>query len=152
MSGNLDKTRYIELLKKIETLKNKRYSFFKENKIEYYELASYQKRLGDQFCYNHKENYLSLIRQYRTGRISASGFQFQFREMDSKDLRSIRILEKYFEKLAAFSIDSKSKGFSSLRIKISKDCDALFEDGFTENQFRYVVEKVFVEIEKFLKN
>lgn len=61
---NFDKTRYIELLKKEETLKNQEISLLDENLKERRELFSYKIILENQNYYNRKVEYISLVEEY----------------------------------------------------------------------------------------
>lgn len=61
---NFDKTRYIELLKKEETLKNQEISLLDENPKERRELFSYKIILENQNYYNRKVEYISLVEEY----------------------------------------------------------------------------------------
>ena len=61
---NFDKTRYIELLKKEEFLKNEGRSLFNENREEDLELLSYSVILENQIYYNRKAEYIFLVEKY----------------------------------------------------------------------------------------
>jgi hypothetical protein len=61
---NFDKTRYIELLKKEEILKNEGTSLFNENRQEDLELLSYGAILENQIYYNRKAEYIFLVKEY----------------------------------------------------------------------------------------
>jgi hypothetical protein len=159
---DLDKTLYIKLLKKAESLKTEGKSLWNENREEYFELLSYGILLEGQISYNRKDDYLSLIEDYRRGTIDAVIFRLAFLKMSREDNQTLDILKKDLKRLSTFSIDSKSEGFSSLIGEILGICDALFdfdsedsseitENQFrdSENQFRDAIEQIFFEMQKF---
>ena len=61
---NFDKTRYIELLKKEEILKNEGTSLVNENREEDLELLSYGVILENPIYYNRKAEYIFLGEEY----------------------------------------------------------------------------------------
>ena len=61
---NFDKSKYIELLKKGEILKNQGTSLFNENREENLELLSYNVILENQIYYNRKTEYIFLVKEY----------------------------------------------------------------------------------------
>ena len=67
---NFDKTRYIELLKKEEFLKNEGTSLFDENREEDLELLSYGVILENQIYYNRKAEYIFLVEEYLSRGVS----------------------------------------------------------------------------------
>ena len=70
---NFDKTRYIELLKKKELLKNEGRSLFNENREEDLELLSYSVILENQIYYNQKAEYIFLVEKYLRENTSEDG-------------------------------------------------------------------------------
>lgn len=71
MTKTLNKVHYIELLKKDQSLESKNSSLYKEDKIEYRELLSYQVILYNQIIYNRRHDYISLIDKYVTNKIDS---------------------------------------------------------------------------------
>ena len=61
---NFNKTRYIELLKKEEILRNEGRSLFNENREEDLELLSYSVILENQIYYKRKDEYIFLVEEY----------------------------------------------------------------------------------------
>lgn len=62
--NKFNKTRYIELLKKEEILRNEATYLFNENCKEDLELLSYDVILENQIYYNRKAEYIFLIEEY----------------------------------------------------------------------------------------
>ena len=160
---NFDKSRYIELLKKEETLKNQKLSLFDENNKEGRELFSYQIILENQNYYNRKVEYISLVEQYlcnNAGKDGARLFVSEFFTIFKNDNKVLEILEKEIieqgiTRLATFSIDPKSTEFSDLINQIAANCEFLTIDledsyGITLNQFRNSIEQIFFKMQKVL--
>ena len=94
---NFDKTRYIELLKKEEILKNEGTSLFNENREEDLELLSYGIILENQIYYNRKAEYTFLVEEYlrdSNGEDGAHRFVWEFFKIFKKDNKALKILEK----------------------------------------------------------
>ena len=155
-----DKSRYIELLKKGETLKNQELSFLDENPKERRELFSYKIILENQIYYNRKAEYIFLVEEYlreNAGEAGARLFVWEFFEIFRKDNKALGILEKEIlqqgiPKLATFCIDPKSTEFSALINEIVEDCEFLTFDpedtyGMTLDQFRDSIQKIYLKIQ-----
>jgi hypothetical protein len=160
---NFDKSRYIELLKKEETLKNQEISLLDENPKERRELFSYKIILENQIYYNRKAEYIFLVEEYLRGNAGEDGarlFIWEFFNIFKKDNKALKILEKEIleqgiQKLATFCIDPKSTEFSALINQIVGLCEFLTFDpedtyGITLDQFRDYIEKIFFKIQKCL--
>jgi len=160
---NFDKSRYIELLKKEETLKNQEISLLDENPKERRELFSYKIILENQIYYNRKAEYIFLVEEYlreNAGEDGARLFIWEFFNIFKKDNKALKILEKEIleqgiQKLATFWIDPKSTEFSALINQIVGLCEFLTFDpedtyGITLDQFRDSIEKIFFKIQKCL--
>ena len=152
MTKTFNKVRYIELLKKDQSLESKNSSLYKEDRIEYRELLSYGVILYNQIIYNRRHDYISLIEKYVTNEIDSLLLRLQFFQIQ----REKKDLEKNFERLSNVLIDSKSNEFSLLIADIFDACEALKSDyepeeayGITELQFRAFLEKIFLQMEKY---
>ena len=157
---NFDKTRYIELLKKKEFLKNEGTSLLNENREEGLELLSYGVILENQIYYNRKAEYIFLVEEYlkeNTGEDGARLFVWEFFEIFRKDNKALKILEKEIlqqgiQKLATFQMDPKSTEFSALVDQIVDSCEFLTfdpEDTYvmTLDQFRDSIQKIYLKIQ-----
>ena len=157
---NFDKTRYIELLKKEEFLKNKATYLFNENSEEELELLSYSLILENQIYYNRKAEYTFLVKEYlreSAGEDGARLFVWEFFKIFKKDNKALKILEKEIlqqgiQKLATFQIDPKSTEFSALVDQIEGSCEFLTFDpedtyGMTLDQFRDSIQKIYLKIQ-----
>lgn len=157
---NFNKTRYIELLKKKELLKNEGTSLFDENRGENLELLSYGVILENQIYYNQKAEYIFLIEEYlreSAGEDGARLFVWEFFKIFRKDNEALEVLEKEIlqqgiQKLATFQIDSKSTEFSALVNQIVDSCEFLTFDpedtyGMTLDQFHDSIQKIYLKIQ-----
>ena len=156
MTQTFNKVRYIKLLKKDQSLKNKKMSLYEENIVEYGELLSYGVIVYDQIIYNRRHDYISLIEKYGTKEIDSLVLRLQFFQTQREDRKIQEDLEKNFERLSNLLIDSKSGEFSLLIQDIFDACEALKSDsepeeayGITELQFRDFLEKIFLQMEKY---
>ncbi len=153
MNINFDKSRYIELLKKEETLKNQEISFLDENPKESCELLSYKIILENQIYYNRKTEYIFLVEEYlreNAGEDGARLFLWEFFIIFKKDNKALEILEQGIQRLATFCINPKSTEFSALINEIVGFCQFLTFDpedkyGITLDQFRDSIEKIFMD-------
>ena len=157
---NFDKSRYIELLKKEETLKNQEISLLDENPKERRELFSYKIILENQIYYNRKAEYIFLVEEYlreNAGEDGARLFVWEFFKIFKKDNKALKILEKEIlqqgiSKLATFWIDPKSTEFSAFINQIVGSCEFLTfdpEDTYriTLDQFRDSIQKIYFKIQ-----
>ena len=157
---NFDKTRYIELLKKEEFLKNEGTSLFNENREEDLELLSYGVILENQIYYNRKAEYIFLVEKClreSAGEDGARLFVWEFFKIFKKDNKALKILEKEIiqqgiQKLATFQMDPKSTEFSALVSQIVGSCEFLTFDpedtyGMTLDQFRDSIQKIYLKIQ-----
>jgi len=149
--NKFNKTRYIELLKKEEILRNEATSLFNENCKEDLELLSYDVILENQIYYNRKAEYIFLIEEYLRENARKDGANI-FRE----DAKALKNLEKEgLQRLANFFIDPKSTEFSALINQIVGHCEFLtfgpeYSYGITLDQFRDSIEKIFFKMQKYL--
>ena len=156
---NLDKTRYIELLKKKKFLRNEGISLLDENRKEGLELLSYSIILENQINYNRKAEYIFLVEEYlreSAGEDGAHLFIWEFFKIFKKDIKALGILEKEIlqqgiQKLATFQMDPKSTEFSALVEDIFGFCECLTFDhedtyGITLDQFRDLIQQIYLEI------
>jgi hypothetical protein len=159
---NFDKTRYIELLKKEEILRNEETSLFNENREEDLELLSYDVILENQIYHNRKVEYISLVEEYlreNAGKDGARLFVSELFNIFKKDNKALEILEKEIleqgiKRLATFCIDPKSTEFSALINQIVGSCKFLTFDpedsyGMTLDQFRDSIEIIFFKTQNY---
>lgn len=156
MTKTFNKVRYIELLKKDQSLESKNSSLYKEDGIEYLELLSYGLILYNQIIYNRRHDYISLIEKYVTNEIDSLLLKLQFFQIQREDRKITKDLENNIERLSNVLIDSKSDEFSLLITDIFDACEALKLDsepeeayGITELQFRAFLEKTFLQMKKY---
>ena len=153
----MDKTfnidRYIELMEKQKTLQSVNDNL---NKINYNELLSYQIIIYNQFIYNKKNEYISLINQYINNEIDSFVLQFKFFQIRRIHIQNAENLEENFQELSNMLIDEKSDDFSKLIEHVSGICDYLkcnsddeTEYGITEKDFRILIEKIHLKLQQF---
>lgn len=157
---NFDTTRYIELLKKKQSLENKGTFLFDENREEYLELLSYSAILENQIHYNRKSEYVFLVEKYlreSADEDRARLFVWEFFKIFKEDNKALVILEKEIlqqgvQKLSTFQIDPKSTEFSALVDQILGSCEFLTfnpEDtyGINLDQFCDSIQKIYLKIQ-----
>lgn len=157
----LNKTRYLELLEKNDTLKNQNISLIYENPLEHRELLEYQILVEGQIYFNNKTNYIKLIETHLNKIINETQtrqFFSQFREMfqeDNKKLLEIenQILKDGRKRLDQLEIHPNSISFSDLTFQIVDCGENLTLDpentyGITLSQFREIIKKNYLEMKK----
>lgn len=156
MTQTFDKVRYIELLTKEQSLEKKKMSLYHENREEYRELLSYEIIVSNQIIYNRRHDYISLIEKYVTKKINSLRLKFQFFQIQREDENTQDDLQKDYERVFNFSIDSKSSEFSLLITEIFDACEALksYSEpeeayGLTELQFRTFLERIFLQMKQY---
>ena len=150
MTQTFNKVRYIELLKKDQSLESQNSSLYKEDRIEYRELLSYGIILENQILYNRRHDYISLIEKYVTNEIDSFILRWKFFQIEREDKKIQKDLEKNFEQLFNVSIDSKSAEFSTLLEDIAAACEFFdWTDETDERKFRPYVEKTFLQMKQY---
>lgn len=155
---NFDKTRYIELLRKEETLKNQRRFLFDENTKEHDELLSYEIILENQIYYNRKAEYIFLVEEYLRKNASEDGaqlFVWEFYNIFKENNEALEVLvkeiiEQGIKRLATFCIEPKSTEFSTFINDTVNLCKFLTSDRITFDQFRDSIEEDFIKMRKYL--
>ena len=102
MTKTFNKVRYIELLKKDQSLESKNSSLYKEDRIEYRELLSYGVILYNQIIYNRRHDYISLIEKYVTNEIDSLLLILQFFRYREKIRISKKILKRILNNYLTF--------------------------------------------------
>ncbi len=125
MANQFNLSRYKELL---ELEKNNKITFLD------IELLTYKASIESQICYNHKENYFSLIEKYLRGKLAGHDFRSKFLKMENQDGKTAYIIKRDFQKLEAFTLADELEDFSNLRVEISTLCLEYYEiwDGTME--------------------
>jgi hypothetical protein len=157
----LNKTRYLELLEKNDTLKNQNISLIYENPLEHRELLEYQILVEGQIYFNNKTNYIKLIETHLNKIINETQtrqFFSQFREIfqdDNKKLLEIenQILKDGRKILDQLEIHPNSISFSDLTFQIVDCGENLTLDpentyGITLSQFHEIIKKNYLEMKK----
>ena len=127
MINKFNVSRYCELLKKEEILKEQNKFLFDE--LDYDELLSCERSVYCQIYFDQKSDYLSLIEKYLNTIISPEKFRARFLEMVEQDRKKAEKILQDFKQLSDFSIDVKSDGFWSLFEGIFDNCLQAFEFG-----------------------
>lgn len=109
-----------------------------------------------QIKYDRKKDYFLLIHKYLTRLILPSEFRVQFLQMEKEDAKKAAIILKDFQQLEVFSLAEDLDEFSDLMGKISNLCfeyDELWDgtiDRMTENEFYYLVNNLYLQLQKSL--
>ena len=140
MTKQFNLLRYKELL---ELEKNKKISFLD------LELLTYKTSIEYQICYNHKENYFSLIGEYFKKKLTGYEFRSRFLKMETQDQKTAYTIKRDFQKLENFRLADNLKDFSNLIIQISTLCleyDEIWDEtieGMSESEFYSLVNEYF---------
>lgn len=129
---NID--RFIELLKKMQNLKNLERSLRIETPLEWEELSHYRRMLESQVAYNQCSDYLFLFQEYLNGNITMQDFFGKFYNYYFEFLDTSHSLETDLEALRLFSIDSKSDGFFRIILDIFQWLESIQEQEYLTNK------------------
>ena len=156
-----NKTRYLELLKKNDMLKNQNISLVYENRQEHLELLKYQILVEGQIYYANKKNYIEVIERYLNQRIDEDAtrrFVSKFCDIfqsHNKKLLNIenQILKDEKKTLDQLEIHPNSMSFSDLTFQIVDSGENLTVDpdnvyGITFAQFSEIIQKNYLEMKK----
>lgn len=97
-----NQSRYFELLKYSQNLKNQGKNLYFENKNEYLELSSYQAVLESHIFWKNKQSFILLLKNFSNGIIDGREFCDNFFRIDKQTLQASNAFLKDFEKLENF--------------------------------------------------
>jgi hypothetical protein len=144
MANNFNLKNYSELLNKKDL-----------SGTEQFELLSYRALVESQITYNRREDYFSLIDEYLSKKINPDEFRASFLKTYSQDTETLFIMEKDFEQLSDFSIDSEiyENPFSNLIDLIYNNSMLAIEegpyDGISDDEFKVSIENAFSNLKLF---
>ena len=148
-------SRYRELLKRVEILKQQNKFLFDEP--EFMKLASYEGSVEQQIHFSRKSEYCSLIKKYVYKTLPPHIFRGEFLEMVKQDDEKAEKILQDFNQLSSFSIDVNLDKFSFSFERISDKCLQAFEfgpedDGYgiPEDEFRNSIEESYFKLENYL--
>lgn len=143
--------RYIELLKRLQDLKNQGKSFYRESKNEYLELSKYQGAIQSYIYWESRALFVLLMEKFVNGIISGEEFSDSFFELRQRlTYESDGFLKKLGSgKLKDFQLDPRSNGFGSLISFLRAECDNFSED-YQNEEFYNSVKDCFLELQKDL--
>jgi len=151
MNNHFDIVEYIKLLEKEKILATKGDSLYSKNQEENSRLCSYRVTLEDQIYYNKRYEYQFLIKDYISEKMSTLAFISVFLKLFRIDRDRFKPIEKDLKRLSTFSIDSKSKNFSTFISEIFEDCDYVFDENckVTEEEFKDSIKKKYSQMQKY---
>lgn len=153
----MNKTRFLELLRKEKALNVENRSLYEVKKSEYSELTSYQIVLQKQICYQNRFQYIDLVKKCLDGEINCYALQWDFFEIYQNDMKT---LDKWIKKVSRSGIDGKmnfhtdskiENFFSLLDDQLVPMCDFL-DDGLSEKSFYHKLEQVYSEMLKYTES
>jgi hypothetical protein len=127
--------------------KNSNPYIFQENKNKVKIYVKNSELLDSQILFNNRNTYLSLIKNYLSGKIDFCEYRQEFLKTYKKDDQIYEDLEKDFQKLAGFPIHPNSAGFSSLISDVFDDCIEINSDGAGDE----VLIEILAEMEEYSK-
>ena len=153
----MNKTRFLELLRKEKTLNIENRSLYEVENSEYSELTSYSIALEKQIFYNNRFQYRNLVKKCLDGEINCHAFQWDFFEIYQNDLE---ISNKFIDKVnlsgisseISFHNDSKIENFSSLLgDQLVPMCDSL-DESLSKKVFSQKLKQVYSEMLKYTES
>jgi hypothetical protein len=120
---SINMKRFRKLLEKEKILEKSGKSFLEENPENYQELISYRVAIRDQYWFQNRFKYFSLMKDFLENKISEPKFVKIFNVLYYyQDALKIKNMEQDLEPLETFWINAKSRGFSELITQISQLC------------------------------
>ena len=115
--------RFSQLLEKEKILEKSGKSFLEENQDDYQELISYRVAIRDQYWFQKRVPYITLMKNFLEEKISEPKFVKIFNVLYYyQDAPKIKNMEQDLKPLETFWINAKSSGFSELINQMSQLC------------------------------
>ena len=143
--------RHIQLLKRLQDLKNQGKSFYQESKDEYLELSKYEGAIQSYIYWKSRTLFVLLMEKFVTRIISGEEFSDSFLELRQRLIYECDsfIKELDSEKLKDFQLDPRSNGFGSLISFLRAECDNFSED-YQNEEFYDSIKDCFLKLQKAL--
>ena len=143
--------RHIELLKRLQDLKNQGKLFYQESKDEYLELSKYEGAIQSYIYWKSRTLFVLLMGKFVNRMISGEEFSDSFLELRQRLIYECDgfLKELGSEKLKDFQLDSRSKGFGSLVSFLRAECDNFSED-YQKEEFYDSIKDCFLKLQKAL--
>lgn len=153
----MNKTRFLELLRKEKALNVENRSLYEVKKSEYSELTSYRIVLQKQIFYQNRSQYIDLIKKCLNGGVNCYAFQWGFFEIYQNDLKTF---DKFIKKVSRYGIDgeinfhtdSKIENFFSLVDDNLVPMCVFLDEGLSEESFYHKLEQVYSEMLKYTES
>jgi hypothetical protein len=155
MEYNIDKPKYLKLLKTQEFLRNKNISFAFQDIKAYSELLKFQIIVEGDLYYKNKSQYFQLIEDYfnqTVGEDETKLFVFKFLNIFKKDNSLLlqferEVLIEGIEKLEALKIHPNSVKFSELIFRIFERIEK-FDSKTDISDFMLLIKQNYLEMTK----
>ena len=143
--------RHIELLKRLQDLKNQGKLFYQESKDEYLELSKYEGAIQSYIYWKSRTLFVLLMGKFVNRMISGEEFSDSFLELRQRLIYECDgfLKQSGSEKLKDFQLDSRSKGFGSLVSFLRAECDNFSED-YQKEEFYDSIKDCFLKLQKAL--
>ena len=143
--------RHIELLKRLQDLKNQGKLFYQESKDEYLELSKYEGAIQSYIYWKSRTLFVLLMGKFVNRMISGEEFSDSFLELRQRLIYECDgfLKELGSENLKDFQLDSRSKGFGSLVSFLRAECDNFSED-YQKEEFYDSIKDCFLKLQKAL--
>ena len=141
----IDYSRYFELLKRSQNLKNQGKNLYFENEKDYLELCEYQAVLEDYAYWKHRHQFALLMQNF----INGEEFSEDFILLNQKILAAHNALKIDFKRLKDFQPDPRSKRFGTLISFLRAECDN-FEEDYDNKEFYDSIKDCFLKLQKVL--
>ena len=143
--------RHIELLKRLQDLKNKGKSFYQESKDEYLELSKYEGAIQSYIYWKSRTLFVLLMKKFVNRIISGEEFSDSFLQLRQRLIYECDgfLKELSSEKVEDFQLDPRSNGFGSLISFLRAECDNFSED-YQKEEFYDSIKDCFLKLQKAL--
>ena len=143
--------RHIQLLKRLQDLKNQGKSFYQESKDEYLELSKYEGAIQSYIYWKSRTLFVLLMEKFVNRIISGEEFSDSFLELRQRLIYEYDgfLKELDSEKLKDFQPDPRSYRFGSLISFLRAECDNFSED-YQNEEFYDSIKDCFLKLQKAL--
>jgi hypothetical protein len=128
MKYNYKYQKYVELLKYDDSLRKQNKFLKDENKLKYLELKNYSLQINEHLHWSNKEQYLQLIEDFLSFKITGKKFESKFFSMVEAIEKRYLLLTKNYEKLKNIKPSSISFEFAKWISEIYLWCDEFYSD------------------------
>ena len=142
-----NKKRHQELVMRSLDLEHQGKALFNEDDNAYTELIHYNIAVEEYVFWTHRENFISIMKDFIIGIIDFDEFKNTFSQLYSKTTKELDMFKKNLEQIEKFQPSTRPYSFASAVIAIYRKFDDVIDEDCTEQDLMDYVKKTYLEIE-----